>query len=707
MVVDAGNKTLARDCHNDALIILQKPNWLKNEGLGVTKIQICQEVGSTIARLGMVSALVFAGLTLPATMARAADASANTDTQSGSASQTATPETSSQQSSTGTPSQKPVKKPVKATAKGVPVPGTKPTDTQSQTDAGANEGAAKQVSDASTAGAKTKKASSAGTSKAQTGDQPPAVKQAQSPDQDKDAATPDAKAKAGAQTETPTDAKTNAKPADDANQAKAPQPVTFSPDMVIDRARELAKKPFENPHRDLPASLADLKAAQYNKIKFRDDQAFFKGSPSGFSMELYHPGYMYDVPVSINVIEDGKVKPVPYSTSLFDTSQAGISDNDVGSQGYAGLRLKYPLDTVTSNEEIASFLGASYFRVMGRDQVPGPIARALAIDLAGPSGEEIPVFREFWVQKPADDAQTVTVYALLDSKRVTGAYQFDITPGERTVTSVKATLFFRDKIEKLGIAPLSSMYLYGEQKRRHFNDYRNEVHSSDGLLIHNGQGEWLWRPLENPQHLQISSFLDQNPKGFGLLQRDRDFDHYQDETAHFEKRPGYWVKPKGDWGKGHVELVEIPSPDETNENIVVFWVPDAKPVAGSSITMSYDLVAMTKGRDLRGLARAGSTRISDIAPKEGDTPTGHRFILNFSGGDLDYYLSDVANIKADISASSAKVSNVSVVADKENGGVRVIFDIAATGDAPTSNLRAFIRYKNRVLSETWTMPWTF
>ncbi|WP_254424257.1 glucan biosynthesis protein [Thalassospira marina] len=503
----------------------------------------------------------------------------------------------------------------------------------------------------------------------------------------------------------------NAQAGDGANanaQAEqADQAPSFTPDIVINRARELAQKPFENPHRELPGALADLDAAQYAKIKFKSDQAFLKDSATGFSMELYHPGYMYDVPVGINIVRDGKIQPVPYSSSLFDFADTGLSDNNVGAQGYAGFRLKYPLDSVTSNEELVSFLGASYFRVMGRNQVRGQLARALAIDLAAPNGEEFPVFREFWVEQPTDPWGKVTVYALLDSARVTGAYQFDIFPGERTVSSIKANLFFRDQVQKLGIAPLSSMFLFGEQKRRHFDDYRNEVHNSDGLLIHNGQGEWLWRPLDNPKNLQISSFLDQNPRGFGLMQRDRDFDHYQDASAHFEKRPGYWITPKGDWGKGHVELVEIPSPDETNENIVAFWVPDNKPKAGDSMEISYDLTAMSDGRELHGMSRALDTRIAPVPGGDEDNGGIHRFMLNFRGGDLDYYLDDIANLQADVSASNANVSNVRVVQDEENGGVRVLFDLAGTGEAPTSNLRAFLHYKDRVISETWTMPWAF
>ncbi|MFH1806707.1 MAG: glucan biosynthesis protein G [Pseudomonadota bacterium] len=507
-----------------------------------------------------------------------------------------------------------------------------------------------------------------------------------------------------ADTESAADSDIPAEPeAEIAPEVMAPEP--FSPELVIERARILAEKPFENPRRDLPAALGDLNATQYGKIKFRPDQAFFSGSSSGFEMELLHPGYMYDVPVAINLIEKGTIRPVPYSAGFFDFGDSGVSGDTTGMTGYAGLRLRYPLNDINRKQEFAAFLGATYFRVLGRDQQYGQSTRGLVIDIAGPGGEEFPVFREFWIEEPTDQSGTLIVHALLDSARVTGAYQFAITPGTKTVTVVQGKLFFREQVEKIGLAALSSMFLHGEQKRRDFDDYRDEVHNSDGLLIHNGSGEWLWRPLENPQDLQISSFLDQSPRGFGLLQRDRDFDHYQDLDARFEKRPGYWVKPVGDWGKGHVELIEIPSPDETNDNIVAFWVPDNRPDAGSSMEFSYELSAITDGNDRHPFARATDTRITPAPVIDGNV--GRRFIVNFAGGELDYYLSDIGNLKANIGALNADVSNVRIIADPKNGGIRVMFDLVARGNATTSDLRAFISYRDRVLSEIWTMPWVF
>lgn len=484
-------------------------------------------------------------------------------------------------------------------------------------------------------------------------------------------------------------------------------PVLFDPAQVIERARNLAKQPFENPHRELPEALANLSSDNYAKIRFKSEKAFFSQANSGFALDLYHPGNMYDVPVAINLIREGQVQAVPYSAGLFDFGETGLSGNDFSTQGYAGFRLRYPLGNVAGSDELATFLGASYFRILGRDQVAGQMARGLTIDLAGPSGEEIPVFREFWIVAPKQGERTITVFALLDSVRVTGAYRFDIRPGNNSKVDVSSTLFFRDRVEKIGLAPLNSMFLYGEQKRRRLDDYRGEVHSSDGLLINNGKNEWLWRPLDNPANLQISSFLDENPRGFGLLQRDRNFDHYQDLDTRFDQQPGYWVTPKGDWGKGHVELVEIPSPSEGNDNIVAFWVPQNKPEAGTELTFEYKIAATQDGSDLHKLSQATDTRIMRIQPEGDDAQAATRFILNFAGEELEYYLADLDNLKANISASNAEIRNVRIMKDSENDGVRVIFDLIGTGDAQSSNLRAFLQYDDRVLSETWTMPWVF
>ena len=83
-------------------------------------------------------------------------------------------------------------------------------------------------------------------------------------------------------------------------------------------------------------------------------------------------------------------------------------------------------------------------RASARDQVFGLSARGLAIDTAESWGEEFPWFREFWLVTPAPNAKELTIYALLDSPRVTGAYRFAVEPGEQTRVDVECRLFLRE-----------------------------------------------------------------------------------------------------------------------------------------------------------------------------------------------------------------------------------------------------------------------
>jgi glucans biosynthesis protein len=261
--------------------------------------------------------------------------------------------------------------------------------------------------------------------------------------------------------------------------------------------------------------------------------------------------------------------------------------------GFAGFRVHYPLQTPTYKDELIAFLGASYFRVLGRNTVYGLSARGLALDTASTSGEEFPYFTDFWLVKPAQPEQrTLTIYALLDGPSVAGAYQFVILPGTVTQVTVTSELFPRKRIAKLGVAPLTSMFLFGEDPAGHrFKDFRPEVHDSDGLLMQTGVGAWLWRPLMNPADLQVNRFMDQHPRGFGLSQRDRNFSHYLDSQSQFQRRPSYWVQPLGDWGKGGVELVEIPTDEEIHDNIVAYWVPSQPVERGKPLRFDYVLSA--------------------------------------------------------------------------------------------------------------------
>ncbi|SUP70563.1 glucan biosynthesis protein G [Yersinia kristensenii] len=367
------------------------------------------------------------------------------------------------------------------------------------------------------------------------------------------------------------------------------QAMAFSLDDVAKQAQALAGKSFEAPKSNLPSQFREMKFADYQQIQFNHDKSYWNKLDTPFKLEFYHQGMYFDTPVQINEVTATSVKPINYSPDYFNFGSVKHDPASVKNLGFAGFKVLYPINKADKKDEIVSMLGASYFRVIGKGQVYGISARGLAIDTALASGEEFPRFREFWIERPKPNDKHLVIYALLDSPRATGAYKFVIYPGRDTTIDVQAKVFLRDKVEKLGIAPLTSMFLFGPSQPSAVLNYRPALHDSNGLSIHAGNGEWIWRPLNNPKHLSVSTYTIENPKGFGLLQRGREFSQYEDLDDRYDLRPSAWVEPRGDWGKGKVELVEIPTADETNDNIVAFWTPDVLPDAKTSLDLNYRL----------------------------------------------------------------------------------------------------------------------
>jgi len=363
----------------------------------------------------------------------------------------------------------------------------------------------------------------------------------------------------------------------------------FSLDDVSAKAQELAGQKYEAPRSNLPNEFREMKFADYQKIRFRTEKAEWADQKTPFRLSFYHQGMHFDTPVKINEITATNVEEIKYDPSRFDFGDVKFDPKATEQLGYAGFRVLYPINKADKQDEIMTMLGASYFRVIGKGQVYGLSARGMAIDTALPSGEEFPRFREFWIQRPKPTDKHLVIFALLDSPRATGAYRLTLRPGTDTVVDVKSRMFLRDRVTKLGVAPLTSMYLFGANQPSKVLNYRRELHDSSGLSIHAGNGEWIWRPLNNPKHLAVSNFSVENPRGFGLLQRGRDFSHYEDLDDRYDKRPSAWIEPKGDWGKGTVDLVEIPTADETNDNIVAFWSPEKLPEPGQPLDFSYRL----------------------------------------------------------------------------------------------------------------------
>jgi glucans biosynthesis protein len=475
----------------------------------------------------------------------------------------------------------------------------------------------------------------------------------------------------------------------------------FSAAMVRDRARALASEAFGG-DQALPEALAALEHEQYQSIRFRPEMALWHGLDVDVEAQFFHLGTRFRTPVHIYEVAEGVAREVLYQAQLFDFGDDLVLDlpKDLG---FAGFRLHYPLNRPDYLDELAVFLGASYFRALGRNQRYGISARGVAIDTGLPKAEEFPAFRRFWLERPAPDADQLVLHALLDGPSLAGAYVFRLRPGKTTVMDVEASLFAREAIELLGIAPLTSMFLFGPNDQRGIDDVRPSVHDSEGLQIWSSSGEWSWRPLVNPEQLRLSLFSDTDLKGFGLMQRTRDFAGYQDLDARYDLRPSLWVEPLAPWGNGHVRLIEIPSPQEVYDNIVAFWVPKQPVEPGSEWNFQYRLHWCTEPPVRPDLGEAVATRVGGVGAA-GEETDRRKVVIDFVGGRL-----------ADIPASVPVEPVISVVAGEViepiarkngvTGGWRVLFDLRPGGDGPVE-LRCVLRLADETLTETWVYQWT-
>jgi glucans biosynthesis protein len=472
------------------------------------------------------------------------------------------------------------------------------------------------------------------------------------------------------------------------------------------QARYLASNAFQPSKELLPPAMASLGYDQYQSLRFRTDHSLWGDAGSAFRLQFFHVGRGFAQPVHLFEVIDGKAREILYDTGMFEFDKAGIDPGIMRDHaGFAGFRVQFVTDW---KADVAAFLGAAYFRAVGGDtRQYGLSARALAVDTAFPRPEEFPRFTSFWFERPAKGAGSMTLYALMDSPSISGALRFQISPGGTQIMDIDAAFYPRKPIERLGIAPLTSMFYYGENDRRAVNDWRPEIHDSDGVSMWTGGGEWIWRPLTNPAQTHFNSFADENPRGFGLLQRDRVWDHYQDDGVYYDRRPSLWVEPKGGWGKGAVQLVEIPTADETNDNIVLFWNPQDKPKGGEELLFSYRLYWGTHVPFVPSLAQVIATRtgIGGIVGQRRQYYSWH-FAVDFAGGELGALAKD-ANVEAVISTSrGSSTEHVTTHYVVEFKGYRALFDVRPPDDSNDPvDLRLFLRIDGRPLTETWIYQW--
>lgn len=490
--------------------------------------------------------------------------------------------------------------------------------------------------------------------------------------------------------------------------AGAAQAQSFDFDSVTRMARERSEKPYRTSSDKLPADLAKLNYDQVRDIRWRPDRALWRAEKLPFEAMFFHLGLYQKEPVLINEVTPQGARHIGYSRADFDYGKNQVRPEAWGDLGFAGFRLHNHLNSSAYKDELVVFQGASYFRALGKGQQYGLSARGLAIDTVGGSGEEFPRFTEFWLVRPDPLSTQVTVYALLDSPRTTGAYRFDIQPGTQTTTTVRSRIFVRPgagskPIATLGIAPLTSMFFFGENQPRK-DDFRPEVHDSDGLMIATGEGEWLWRPLQNPKQTLVTSFATKNPKGFGLMQRDRQWANYEDVEARYERRPSAWVRPLHDWGAGRVELVQLNTPDETHDNIVAYWVPAQMPAPGQPLEFAYELSWQGDEQQRPPGAWATQSRRGMGYTKETAAALRQQaqFVVDFDGPALKALPAE-AVVKAVVSAdANGKVLENIVYRNPATDQWRMTVRVQRQKADRPIELRAFLQHDNNAVSETWT-----
>ncbi|KJS28914.1 MAG: glucan biosynthesis protein D [Desulfatitalea sp. BRH_c12] len=478
-------------------------------------------------------------------------------------------------------------------------------------------------------------------------------------------------------------------------------PRSFSKDRLIHEAESLSRKPYAPARNSIPEWIKQIDYDAYQAIAFNPEHTLWSDLNLPFRARFFHLGLYFHDPVMLHEVVGGESRPITFRQEMFRYRKPVEPPAETANLGFAGFR-GYDRSDVES--DFFAFLGASYFRAVGASKQYGLSARGLAINTGMDTPEEFPLFTTFWLERPEKDANAMVIHALLDSPSIAGAYTFAVSiQGDFTIMDVEAHLFPRRAIERIGIAPLTSMYHHGENDRRFADDYRPEIHDSDGLAMWTGSGEWIWRPLVNPPFVHVNAFMDQTPRGFGLFQRDLDFNNYQDDGAFYDRRPSLWVEPLGDWGKGAVNLVEIPASDETFDNIVVFWKP-ADPVrAGSSHTFKYRLhwgsqlpVGPTGGRVI-------ATRTGEGGMPGKKRVNSRKFVIDFKGANLDGLTStDKGKDRVEPVATAARGQIMDLTARyvPSLGGWRCHFDFVADSADPV-DLRLYLRGEQGALTETW------
>ncbi|MBN9671570.1 glucan biosynthesis protein [Roseibium aggregatum] len=481
----------------------------------------------------------------------------------------------------------------------------------------------------------------------------------------------------------------------------------FSFEALVRKMKDKASGAYDPHTPELPQKFLDLDYDQHRAIRFQPERAVWKDSGSNYRLQAFHPGWLYKESVELFEIVEGKARPIHFTGADFAYRKPLNPEEFEGIDlpGIAGFRLHHPLNTPDYFDELIAFVGASYFRALGKGDVYGLSARGLCIDTAIAGPEEFPRFTRFYLERPEKGAAELRLYAELESERVAGAYRFTVKPGLNTIVEVDAHIFLRGDVERLGIAPLTSMFLYGENDRLGFDDYRPEVHDNDGLLILRRNGQRLWRPLRNPDKLALSFFGERSPAGFGLLQRDREFDHFQDTEAQYQRRPSLWIEPVKGWGRGHVMLAEIPADKEIYDNIAAFWVPEGDAKAGSEHRFSYRMIWGREPEPGTELAQVISTSTGHGGTAASDAdPNLRKFVVEFQGKALSELGAD-APLKPRLTIQNGALKHKQLQR-LEGGSWRVVLDVARENASQPVEFILALQLEDADITETWMYQWS-
>lgn len=474
----------------------------------------------------------------------------------------------------------------------------------------------------------------------------------------------------------------------------------FDFSKVKEKAQALSQQPYAEQPAAIPKALLDLSYVQYQAIKFRPEKALWVNERLPFQIQFFLPGSTHQQTVRIHEVSETGIQPVPLAADSFSFGTNLAHRIELPTDlDHAGFRI---IHSTSDFGEVGSFLGGTYFRMIGRGQAFGTSARGLALNTVLREKEEFPVFREFWLRKPKQSDAALTVWALSDSPSVAGAFEFLIKPGGTTITETKAAFFPRQEVRQFGVAPLTSMFLHDENSRAPWTDFRPEVHDADGLLVHTGENKVLWRPLESGKMLRVNAYQDQNPKGFGLMQRDRHFEQYQDLAARFELRPSVWVKPLNDWGAGRVELIQLPTNIEYTDNVVAFWVPAAPPKSGQSFEVAYQVHWTTNLLVGSNLGYVQATRVGKAIAADPKNPN-LRFVIDFGGKAMEA-LTAREQLDAEVNyGEGVKFVADTVSKNPINGTWRLVLEFTTPSKAV--DLQAVLKRRGEPITETWMYTW--